>query len=174
MENYLNQLIADIRSAGLKLSTPHEIWETGDPDDEIELEDLSFVEEYIYGEKKPISKITGIEAEMLPPEDKLTTEQMGGLAMELEKLLQLKNFALDFPEKLPLHMRYPFIRKFWNENHVEISFGTSHIEFCEYEPVNCPYPEYCQCKDLHDYRIADPDVNDSESDNDDTDTELPF
>lgn len=151
MEKYIQQLIDDIRTAGLKIKPPHEVWEYADPDDEIELEDISQVEKYVYGEEIPISTITGIDDIMLPPPHKLSKNQMAALAEELEKLLELKNFALEFPENLPMHMRYPFIKKFWEEKHVEMSFGTSHIEFCQYEPENCPYPDYCQCKDFIDY-----------------------
>jgi hypothetical protein len=173
MEEYIKQLIEDLRHAGFKLRPPHEIWDIADPDDEIELEDLSYVEEYIYGEEIPISTITGIDADLLPPENKLTPEQQAILADELEKLLELKHFALDFPVNLPRHMRYPFIRKFWNEKHVEMSFGTSHIEFCQYEPENCPYPDYCRCKEFQKPENKSDILTDEEYDPDDF-NELPF
>jgi len=169
MENYIKQLIEDIRMAGLKLDPNRDAHKTND---EIELEDLSYVEKYIYGEKIPISSITGIGADMLPPENRLTQEQQAFLAKELEKLLELKHFALDFPPGLPAHMRYPFIRKFWNEKHVEMSFGTSHIEFCQYEPENCPYPDYCQCKDFQKSYYADDNFDDKDIDSDESRDEL--
>lgn len=148
MENYIRQLIEDIRATRLEIVQQNELKSTTDPEDEIALGDFSLVEKYIYGERIPIEVITGIEANLLPPADKLTHDQMAVLAEELEKLLEVKHFALVFPESLPLHIRYPLIRKFWNEMHVEMTSGTSHIEFCRYEPDNCPYPDYCQCKDF--------------------------
>ncbi|HKJ42972.1 MAG TPA: hypothetical protein VKA27_12840, partial [Sunxiuqinia sp.] len=135
MQHYISQLIDDIRQAIWNLRPPHELWEESkaDPDDELELEDMSFVEQYIEGEKQPIADITGIAPEQLPPPEKLTAEQQGLLASELEKLLQYFHFVLDFPEKFPPHLRYSFILDFWNEEHVPLSFGENHIEFCDYE-----------------------------------------
>jgi hypothetical protein len=65
--------------------------------------------------------------------------------VELESLLKFFHFYLDFPLNYPNHLRYPFIRKFWEEKHVAISFGENHIEFCEYVEEECPFPEYCSC-----------------------------
>ena len=150
MQNYINQLINDIRQATWNLKPPHSLWaeSNADPDDEGELEDMAFVEQYIYGEKQPIGQITGIEAELLPPPEKLTEDQRSQLSGELEKLLQYFHFVLDFPEKLPAHLRYSFIRNLWTEEHVPLSFGESHIEFCDYEVENCPYPDYCTCREF--------------------------
>jgi len=69
MQQYLEQLIQDLRRATWKLSPPHEIWleSDADPDNEPELEDLSYVEKYVYGEEIPVSEITGIDTEYLPP-----------------------------------------------------------------------------------------------------------
>ncbi|TVR83894.1 MAG: hypothetical protein EA412_00655 [Chitinophagaceae bacterium] len=151
MEKYINQLINDIRATRQYIAAQNNLNETTDFEDKIEMGDFSHVEQYIYGEGIPISTITTIDVSLLPPEDKLTLDQKAVLAEELEKLLEVKHFALDFPENLPMHMRYPLIRKFWSEKHVEMSFGTSHIEFCQYEPDNCPYPDYCVCKDFEEY-----------------------
>ena len=151
MQRYIEQLIEDIHKATWNLKPPHKLWEESgaDPDDELELEDISYVEQYIEGETQAIGKITGIEPEQLPPAEKLTTEQRALLTIELEKLLQNYNFILDFPENYPAHLRYSFIRDFWNEEHVPLSFGQSHIEFCGYEEENCPFPGYCDtCKEI--------------------------
>lgn len=153
MKRYIEQLIEDIHKATWNLKPPHKLWEDSeaDPDDELELEDMSYVEQYIEGEKQAIGKITGIEPELLPPAVKLTKEQQALLATELEKLLQNFHFALEFSEKYPAHLRYSFIRKFWEEKHVPLSFGTTHIEFCDYLVENCPFPGYCTtCKEIDD------------------------
>lgn len=149
MENYLKQLIDDIRQAGYNIKPPHEIWESADPDDEVEEEDFSYVEEYLYGEEIPVSDITGIDKDALPPANKLTAEQREQLSRELEKLLEVKHIELDFPTGFPYERRYGFFYEFWHKKHVEISFGTSHVELCDYDPDNCPYPDYCTC---HEFR----------------------
>ncbi len=165
MQNYINQLIEDIRSASWNTRPPHEIWEDADPEYEVELEDMSYVEKYVYGEKKSVSEITGIDATELPPPEQLTEEQRAVLADELEKLLVNYSFVLDFPEAFPAHFRYPFIRDFWSESHVALSFGTNHIEFCDFDEDNCPFPDYCNtCKEIaeqmkHDAKYNNPDNN---------------
>ena len=153
MQRYIEQLIDDIREATWNLRPPHELWKESkaDPDNELELEDMSFAEQYLYGETQPIAQITGIATEQLPHPERLNIEQRALLAAELEKLLQYFHFRLDFPEKFPAHLRYPFIRNFWNEEHVPLSFGESHIEFCDYDPENCPFPDYCSiCSEVED------------------------
>ncbi len=150
MKRYIEQLIDDISNATLRVTPPHPLWlESGaDPDDEMDLEDMSYVEQFVYGEEKPISGITGIDTAALPPPEKLDEEQQAMLAAELEKLLEFFHFQLEFPRDYPVHLRYPFIRNLWDENHVPMSFGITHIEFCDYDEENCPFPGYCSnCKD---------------------------
>ena len=151
MKRYLEQLIDDLHKATWNMKPPHEIWEDSeaDPDDEVELEDMSQVEKYMYGDEEPILLITGINCEQLPPAEKLSQQQQALLAVELEKLLQYFHFYLDFPENYPAHLRYPFILKFWEEKHVALSFGENHIEFCSYDEEHCPFPGYCNtCKEV--------------------------
>ena len=151
MQHYLEQLIDDLHKATWGMKPPHEIWEESeaDPDDELELEDMSYVEKYLYGDEIPISEITGIGQDQLPPVEKLSQEQQALLAVELENLLQYFHFYLDFPKDYPVHLRYLFILKFWEEKHVALSFGENHIEFCSYDEEQCPFPGYCNtCKEV--------------------------
>lgn len=151
MERYIEQLIDDIHKATWNIRPPHEIWplSKADPDNELELEDMAFAEKNLYGKEKRISKITGIDSELLPDSSKLTSQQQARLAAELEKLLQIFHFTLDFPENYPADLRYPFILKIWNEKHVPLSFGDNHIEFCDMNDDKCPFPGYCTtCKEV--------------------------
>jgi hypothetical protein len=145
MERYLAQLLDDINKATWNVRTPRPIWEKSgaEPDNELELEDMSYVEQYVYGDEFPISEITGIEQELLPPVDQLTVPQQALLASELEKLLNVLHFFPDFPSDYPVNLRYPFLKKLWSESHVPMSFGENHIEFCDYEEDKCPFPGYC-------------------------------
>jgi hypothetical protein len=158
MKRYIEQLIEDLHAASWNQNPPHEIWElTGaDPENECELEDLSYLEEFILGTEIPISHITGIKQELLPPPEELTQEQQALLSFELEKLLLNFHFILEFPEDYPAQLRYPFIRNFWKENHVAMSFGNIHIEFCDYTEEKCPFPGYCDtCKEVARQMAAD-------------------
>jgi hypothetical protein len=170
MELYISQLISDIHEATWRVKPPHEIWDDADPENEGEMEDLSYLEEYVYGNPEKISSITGINTEFLPPPEKLNDEQAARLALELEKLLNVFHFCLDFPDEFPMHLRYPFIRDMWDEEHVPISFGESHIEFCDYdEEEYCPFEGYCDTCQEFDEEVNDPDSSEELDDED-----LPF
>jgi hypothetical protein len=173
MENYIKQLIGDIRDASRMSRATHDVWyddgwDEEEEDDDDDAMDFSDVENYLYGEEQPISHITGIDAELLPPPDMLSVHQKANVARELENLLETRNFVLDFPKTLPFELRYPFIRRFWTEKHVEMLSGTTYIEFCDYDTKKCPYPGYCQCLDLDN---DDSDEGDYPPKDDDT---LPF
>jgi hypothetical protein len=151
MQHYIKQLIEDLHRATRDLQPPHGPWKVPEagPASELELKDMAYVEKYIYGEKEPIAQITGIGQEQLPAPEKLDKEQQALLATELENFMQYFYFRLDFPANYPPHLRYPFIRKFWGEEHVVLSFGENHIEFCDYEDEACPFPGYCSiCKEV--------------------------
>jgi len=150
MERYIEQLISDIHKASWIVRPPHEIWNKADPNYDVELEDLGYVEKHIYGKIESISEITTIDSGMLPVPEKLSDEQQSILAVELEKLLQHFNFYLDFPENYPSNLRYSFIREFWDSEEVALSFSENHIEFCDFEEeIYCPFPGYCNiCKEI--------------------------
>ncbi len=149
MKHYVEQLIEDINEAMPDIQSVAEQRDDIVGDDETFFKHIENVEKYLYGEEKPISTITGIDFILLPPPEKLTTEQQRVLSVELEKLLLQFHFELDFPKNYPAHLRYPFIKKFWEENHTALTFGASHIEFCSYEIENCPFPGYCKtCEEI--------------------------
>lgn len=149
MNRYIEQLIDDIRKQRQFVEPPDEIWEGVDPTDPGEVEDFTYVEEFMYGAKEHVFKITGIEQNLLPSAKKLTTDQAAMLAIELELLLNHYNLYPDFPGKFPAHLRYPMLRKLWEKKYVAVSFGEIHIEFCSYDDAKCPFPGYCTaCEDF--------------------------
>ncbi|PIP54871.1 MAG: hypothetical protein COX07_02970 [Bacteroidetes bacterium CG23_combo_of_CG06-09_8_20_14_all_32_9] len=143
MKQYVEQLIGDIRKATWKIIPPAKEWESVDLDNEGEIEDIAYSEQCIFGKKQPISVITGIEKELLPPPEKLNKKQQKMLAVELENLLHHFNLFPDFPKNLPDHLKYGFILGIWEKEYVPLSFGENHIEFCNYELENCPFTGYC-------------------------------
>jgi len=151
MKRYIEQLIEDIHKAMQRVNPPHEIWEESeaDPTNELELEDISYLEQFL-GEAKRIADITGIDTNLLPPAENLTQKEKALLSRELEKLLLHFNFVPDFPKKYPYHLRYPFLLDLWDEEHVPLSFGESRIEFCDFDEENCPFPGYCDvCREVN-------------------------
>ncbi|HAH22578.1 MAG TPA: hypothetical protein DCL77_02230 [Prolixibacteraceae bacterium] len=150
MERYLEQLMDDLQQAIVNLKSS----QGGGTDFDHDQESLDFsqVEKYEYGEVTPISEITGIQQEQLPPVEKLNEDQQALLAAALEDLLQHFHFELDFPRDYPLHLRYAFIRQLWSEEQVAVTFGNIHIEFCDYDEENCPFPGYCNsCQEASEY-----------------------
>lgn len=151
MKRYIEQLIDDLHARMQIINPPSEMWidAEADPTNELELEDMAYAEQFIYGEKKKITEITGIDNILFPPAEKLSIKQRALLAQEMEKLLQHYNLYLDFPVSYPNHLRYPFILNFWTEEHVPLSFGENHIEFCSYDEENCPFSGYCDtCNEI--------------------------
>jgi len=164
MERYIEQLIEDLHEVTRNMKLPHRISEeTGaDPYYDVTLEDFSYIDEYLYGDKIPVSSITGIALELLPPADLLSNEQQALLATELENLLMYFHFYLDFPEDYPDHLRYSFILNFWKEEHVPMSIGEGHFNFCDYEEEHCPFPGYCDsCRIVAEQMILDEQNNTS-------------
>jgi hypothetical protein len=108
------------------------------------------VENYLTGDQVPLSEILGISTAQLPPPDKLNEQQQILLYNEMENLMNANNFYPDFPENIPTSIKYTVMRDHWDNEHVDMPSGSSHIEFCNYEPAECPFPEkYCTCKNLY-------------------------
>ncbi|MFA9371452.1 MAG: hypothetical protein ACERIH_07040 [Labilibaculum antarcticum] len=149
MQHYITQLIEDLQEIVQKINPSGTTEEETIHDDESFSRHIEDVENYLHGEQIPISQITGIEQEQLPPPERLSEKQQANLAVELDSFLQQHHFALEFPQNYPIPLRYSFIRDFWTEKHPLMKFGTSHIEFCDYDPENCPFPGYCKnCDDF--------------------------
>ena len=166
MKSYVTQLIEDLHQVTTKKNTPLGLWEVAEAHGhhEYDPEDRSYVNDYLYGERQPISVITTIAKEQLPPVKKLSIEQQALLASELENFLKHFNFYLDFPHGFPPHLRYPFIRNIWEDEHIDRMMGETHLEFCDYEEENCPFPGYCTfCDNTKDRGPALQSLHDNEN-----------
>lgn len=171
MEKYIALLIEDLHEIIRGKNQGDLIEENTVSDEESFLKHIEDVENYLHGEPIPVSEITGIMQEQLPPPEKLNEHHRALLAVELEKFLRFFHFALDFPQNYPHHLRYTFIRNFWKEKHTALQFGTSHIEFCSYEKENCPFPGYCTSCDDFEKNDSDIDMDNFKSRNK---NDLPF
>ncbi len=166
MQRYVQQLIEDIHKARTIVKPPSAVWDNADTENECDMEDMVYVEQFIYGAKEPMHEITGIETELLPPPNKLNKEEKEKLTIELEALLEHHNFVPDFPIKFPLADRYQFLLEIWDDLFVEVSFGIIHIEFCTYDEEFCPFPGYCNtCKEIAAQMEADEKGSEQSDDN---------
>lgn len=152
MLRYVEQLVEDIRIIAQKQNRLKDIrylnslMET----DTFDFDELNFLNS---NEKRTLGEITSLHTENLPSTDKLTNNQKALLSVELEIMLNQYNFSLEFPNKYPSHLRYSYIRDLWKEKHTYSSNGCVHIEFCEYNKRDCPFPGYCRLCDEYEEEI---------------------
>lgn len=151
LDNYVIFLAEKMRKSAKNLPDPDQIAKF-DSENLAEPEEFkTFVnsEKYIHGVPKPISEITGIGKQLLPPLKELNDAQAAILIDEIQRLLKAYRFFPVFPEKLPDHIKYRLLFNIWNEKMVYLGTGQSYIEFCTYQPEQCPFPDnYCQCQDI--------------------------
>lgn len=68
---------------------------------------------------------------------------------EILKLWDAYNFYAELPENLPDEIAYKVLVDHFDKPVEWVSEGTLHIEFCDYDPERCPFPEeFCKCKDV--------------------------
>jgi hypothetical protein len=145
MQQYIQQLIADMRQAAVNL--PAKPYYDIPP----EAEGIEYVIEWENATAKPMKEWIGIAKEHFPPPDKLTDDELAVMVDEILKLWAAYNFYTDFPENLPVRIAYKVLVDFFDKPVAWVSQGNSHIEFCDYDPNNCPFPAaFCRCKDFAD------------------------
>ena len=151
MERYIEQLMEDLNNYILEMKN------AGIHNDETVPVPSPFIydslkESELFASGEGVTEIgvtTNIEQMELPPANRLSEDQQALLAEKLQELLSYHHYILDFPESLPSHLKYPHIYSFWKEKHLPMKHGFFHVEFCEYDPENCPFPGYCTYCDDH-------------------------
>lgn len=149
MKRYIEQLIEDLREAALQAP--------GDPfdDENLDIEEaldmeLEEVERFTSGPHEKLSYILGVPKNHLPVPDRLKDEEMGLIVPELISLLNAYNFLPEYPKEIPSAMLYRALYNIWDDEFVLMSFGTIHIEFCDYDEEECPFPGYCDlCNEIN-------------------------
>ncbi len=145
MDKYISQLVRDIEQLiHKKPSIISDIWDGKDLKRKAEVDDLSSVEEYLYGQKHELQYIVGIKKELLPPSERLSELQIAKLLPMLESLLENHNFELSYPTKLDSRTKYELLYKEWSKKHVKVNYGSVGIEFCYYNEEECPLPGKCK------------------------------
>ena len=148
MERYIEQLINDLRASACRV--PDEDLSVFFGEDE---DNLPFSEDYQHGPKRKLSDIVGIPSMSFPPEDQLSDSQTETLANEMELLLKAYYFYPDFPKGVPGRLRYRQLVRIWDDEYVFLTNGENHLEICNYDESNCPFPGYCDiCSQIKKYR----------------------
>lgn len=167
LDNYVIQLAEQLRSSAQDLPDPNAVSEFDEESLPEELKMFADVERFLHGKAKKLSFIVGIKQESFPPVNRLNEHQITLLYDEMKRLLAAYCFYPDFPEGLPTEEKYKVLRDEWNMELVYTGEGESHLEFCSYEPDECPFPEkYCWCRDIE--------VEDMDTFDDMDEDDLPF
>jgi len=94
----------------------------------------------------------GFEPVQFPPADRLTDEELDALTQALCRLWAAYNFTAVLPDVVPSRLVYPLLLKRMEEPTFVMTRGNTGIEFCDYEPSECPWGlEYCTCKNFSDH-----------------------
>ena len=154
IQKYVDQLAEDIQKAAERTTIYSQVKSQPDSIGEDFQDPIAEVEEFLHGPKYKLSEIVGIEASTLPADHLLSDRQTGLLASKLEFLLNAFHFYPDFPtnngKTVPPRLRYRAMRESWEYENPIVSSGEIHLEFCDYDETQCPFPGYCAtCSELH-------------------------
>ncbi len=90
----------------------------------------------------------GFEPEQFPPAELLSDTDLDAISERLCRLWAAYNFTAVVPDNAPGRVLYPLLLGRMKQPTFVMTRGTMGIEFCSYEPKECPFgPEYCTCKD---------------------------
>ncbi len=91
----------------------------------------------------------GLEAEQFPPAERLTDEELEALVFAMRRLWAAFNFTAVLPDHVPARVVYPILLERMGEGAMVMSYGHIGVEFCNYEPSECPFGlEWCSCKEF--------------------------
>lgn len=151
-----------MREAARNVPEPGQPWDSVDMNNPAEIEDIAHVERFVYGSQKKLSEIVGIDKVQFPPVERIPDAKLEVLYNEMTDLLAAYHFVPDFPEGLPIYLKYRILHDHWDSEQTYVGAGETHLEFCNYYPQECPFPqEYCTClkfeKEDQDLEERDPD-----------------
>lgn len=147
MQLYISQLLEDLKATH-KVEESSEKVEFLDENESIEAH-FAEIERYLSGEyNQRISDVLGLFAEQFPPIERLTEVQMEEVVKEMKALLLSWRISTDLPENLPVAKAYELLVGALDEEVCLVGGGSSFVEFCSYNPLDCPLGEGCDCKDI--------------------------
>jgi hypothetical protein len=138
MQNYINQLIGDLRTA--KKNVP--------PDTELEKTESyeEFDEKMLAIETAPnvsAKNLFGVSYKELPPSEKLTDKQMQQITDAIIYLWSYFNIDVDFRENMPIKLRYELAREKFSEDIHYMPGWSMTYDFCSGWCPDCKIIDYC-------------------------------
>jgi hypothetical protein len=140
MQRYIDQLIEDLREARKHVPSEPKFSE-----DYEEFEEQMFAIET--APDVPMKKLFGVGYEELPPPAKLTEEQMQLLIDAILDAWEAFNCSVDFPENVPLKLKYELIRDEFADSIHYMPGYSMHYDFCSGWCPECKIIDYCTNKD---------------------------
>ena len=142
MQNYIDQLLADIAYATGNVNLPF-------IDKELNLHDwvTDEEEEEKTAPVRNFEEWTGINKEMLPPVEMLKDEQVNDIVVALKKMLDAYNWSFVLQTLVPERIQYAVIRNNFNQQAKVKRWHMGFFELCRQgtEHKKCALDEYCQC-----------------------------
>ena len=170
MQQYVTQLIEDLRAAADNLPTPYPY----DIDHPMP-EGKEWLPELALSPFKEVSEWTGIATENFPPVERLTPEQAGQLVAAMEALWKAYAFEFDIAGEMAekeAAFRYRMMVHCWDDLVQYLPQSGFDIELCAGNPVDCRMGPDCLC--LHDPPEIEDDLDDTREIGPDENEELPF
>jgi len=136
MQNYVNQLLIDIRQAKLKapekpvFSDNYEEYNT----------------QMLAVENTPditCEKLMGLTYEQFPPSNQLNDGQMTNLIETITDTFEAFDMWIDLPEGIPLTEKYDMIRDLFKEKFSYMPGFSCHFDFCSGTCETCKIEHYC-------------------------------
>lgn len=149
MQNYVNQLLADMVAA--KSNLPADIdYKLLYPDHPAYKFGLDYIVEWEMSPSYTMDELFGIKAEQLPPADRLTDAQIVQLLAGIYDLWQAFNYLPDTEDynDAPPRVYYTIIKDYWARQSVLYEKEAPiELDFCSYNNDMCVWGDYCRCKD---------------------------
>ena len=87
--------------------------------------------------------------EQFPLALRLNKSQLDRLVLQLNRLWEAHNFTAILPSTLPSTRAYTLMLLQMKKPIMTVQFGHISIEFCQYDPTDCPFGEsHCSCQEL--------------------------
>jgi hypothetical protein len=136
MEEYVNQLIEDIKEAALLAPEPV-VFSSNDEE---------FMTQIAEAENTPpisSEKLMGLMYLQFPPSERLTIRQMIELNKAIEKMFVAFKIYIELPGTVPVPLRYEMIRGLFKEKfHIKKGLNC-HLDFCSGDCPPCAIADYC-------------------------------
>lgn len=139
MQNYVAQLLRDLKALKEQVKPRIGVHQHFKQD---EIEQALRIAPY-----KPLEDWIGIAKISFPSENRLSFPQAEALLLELQELLFLNGYRVNFPIDAPVNLRYQVLVEYLDKPTPRLDNYDWQLSICGYEPKKCKFgPLYCQCR----------------------------